>query len=234
MKLLPNLIATSLLLASSSAMANFHVNVGAISVMPNDDSSYLNTVETLAGLPVNSTQVSVDSNTQLGLTFDYDIDDNWTVELVAATPFSHDIEVKSTASAVNKLAAGSTKHLPPTLLMQYHFGSKEQAFRPFVGAGINYTIFFEEEVSGLDAALTGLDIISNDDHLTLDLDDSVGLALQAGFNYSLNKDWGIHAMASWADIDSDGEVKLNGNTIQKIDVQIDPTIVMVGLRYSFN
>ncbi|MBU2224852.1 MAG: OmpW family protein, partial [Gammaproteobacteria bacterium] len=113
-------------MTSASALANISVNVGAIQVAPNDSSSSLNVVEQVAGLPAGSTAVGVNNNTQLGLTIDYKIDNNWTMELIAATPFSHDITVKG--SAIDGLDIGNTKHLPPTLLAQYHFDLGDSKF----------------------------------------------------------------------------------------------------------
>ena len=48
---------------------------------------------------------------------------------------------------LNGVNAGSTKHLPPTVSLQYHFRGNERV-KPFIGAGLNYTIFFEEETRG--------------------------------------------------------------------------------------
>ena len=232
-----SLFTTSALVATlfaPAALADFHVNVGAINVNPNADSTYLNVVETVAGLPQNSSKLDVDSNTQLGLTFDYDLNDNWTLELIAATPFSHDITLDSTVGAVNGLDVGETKHLPPTLLAQYHFMDKQQAFRPFVGLGLNYTLFFSEKVSpALTDVLVATGAASAGDKVSLHLDDSVGIAIQAGFNYRLNDNWGVHAMVAWADIDTDAEVRINGTNVQSAKVNIDPMIFMLGARYSF-
>lgn len=219
-------------LFSPLALANFSVNVGAINVSPNDDSSYLNVVETVAGLPANSAKVGVNSNTQLGLTFDYALDEHWSVQLIAATPFSHNIKVKG--SAVDGLPVGKTKHLPPTLLAQYNFGSVNADFRPFVGAGLNYTVFFSEKVAPeLKDTLVAIGAAQAGDDVSLSLKNSVGVALQAGFNYKLSDNWGLHAMIAWADIDTDAMVKINGANVQPVDVSIDPTIVMLGLRYTF-
>ncbi|SEA61165.1 OmpW/AlkL family protein [Alkalimonas amylolytica] len=226
------LSAIAAALFSPLALANFSVNVGAINVSPNDDSSYLNVVETVAGLPANSAKVGVNSNTQLGLTFDYALDDHWSVQLIAATPFSHNIKVKG--SAVDGLPVGKTKHLPPTLLAQYNFGSVNADFRPFVGAGLNYTLFFSEKAAPeLKDTLVAIGAAQAGDDVSLSLKNSVGIALQAGFNYKLSDNWGLHAMIAWADIDTDAMVKINGANVQPVDVSIDPTIVMVGLRYSF-
>jgi outer membrane protein len=218
-------------LTSASALANISVNVGAINAAPNDSSTSLNVVESVAGLPAGSTAVGVNSNTQLGLTFDYQIDKNWTVELIAATPFSHDIEVEG--SAIDGLDIGNTKHLPPTLLAQYHFDLGDSNLDPFIGLGLNYTKFFDTSASGvLKNTLQALKVAKASDNLDLKLKDSWGLALQAGVNYKLDKNWGLHFMVSKMDIDTVGEVRLNGATIQSVDVQIDPLVVMAGVRWS--
>jgi outer membrane protein len=225
-------VAASLLLAASAANADIHVNFGAINVSPDESSNALNAVETVTGSAANSLFLGLDSNTQLGITIDYDYTDNIVFELVAATPFTHEIAVKS-SGALDGLAVGETKHLPPTLLAQYHFGTPADKFRPFVGAGVNYTVFFDEKVDSLDSALTGLSLIGESDELSLDLDASVGLALQVGANYELTEKWGIHAMAMWADISAEGDVKLNGSNLQKVDIDVDPLVLMIGARYTF-
>src|SRR5690554_6662541 len=111
-------LCAALGLTSVPALAEFSVNVGAISAIPSDSSSSLNVIEGVAGLPTDSTGVGVNNNTQLGLTFDYRLSSSWGLQLIAATPFSHDI---TGTGAIDGLKVGKTKHLPPTLLAQYHF-----------------------------------------------------------------------------------------------------------------
>ena len=222
----------SLLLAASAApaLANWSVNVGAISVAPQDSSGHLNVVETVAGLPANSTEVSVNNNTQLGITIDYQLNKNWTLELIAATPFSHDMAVKG--SAIDGLKVGKTKHLPPTLLAQYHFMPQHQRFDPFIGVGVNYTLFFDEKVDNqLVSALQALEVTTANDKVSLKAKNSFGLALQAGLNIKLTDTLGLHMMVSKIDIDTTGRVQVNGNTIQRVDLSIDPYVAMVGLRW---
>jgi outer membrane protein len=224
----------SLLFAASAApaLASWSVNVGAISVLPQDSSSHLNVVETVAGLPANSTEVAVDNNTQLGITVDYQLTKNWTIELIAATPFKHDVQVKG--SAIDGLPLGSTKHLPPTLLAQYHFDLGDSRFDPFVGLGLNYTNFFQEDVSGeLVSTLQALNVTDANDRVELKLKDSWGLAMQAGVNVKLADQWSAHLMLSKMDIDTEGRVLVNGTSIQSVDVTIDPYVWMIGARYSF-
>ena len=93
------LIATPF--AQADFLDNLSVNIGAINVNPDSGSSALNEIPT-AG-------VSVDSNTQLGITFDYTLNDNWVIELVSATPFSHDIAGTGVGS-IKGANIGKTKH----------------------------------------------------------------------------------------------------------------------------
>lgn len=224
----------SLVLAVSAApaLANWSINLGALTVAPQESSSHLNAVETLAGLPANSTELSVNNNSQLGISIDYQLNKNWTIELIAATPFSHDIQVKG--SAIDGLPVGSSKHLPPTLLAQYHFDLGDSRFDPFIGLGLNYTRFFQEEVSAeLVSTLEALDVTAANDKVELKLKDSVGLAMQAGVNIKLAQSWSAHLMLSKMDIETEGRVQVNGSTIQSVDVTIDPYVWMLAARYSF-
>ena len=175
--------------------------------------------------------MGVNTNTQLGLTVDYKVTPNWSVQLIAATPFSHDIKVKG--SAIDGLKVGKTKHLPPTLLAQYHFMPTNQTFDPFVGVGLNYTVFFDEQVDAqLEGALDALSVTGANDVVGLKLKSSFGLALQAGVNVKLTDSLGLHLMLSKMDIDTTGRVQVNGNTIQTVDVNIDPYVAMLGLRWT--
>ncbi|RUO55396.1 OmpW/AlkL family protein [Pseudidiomarina homiensis] len=230
-----SLIVSSLFiagLASPFAAADtFSVNVGAIGVMPNDDSASLPVIESVVGLDAGSTGVTVDENTQLGITFDYRLSPNWSLELVAATPFKHEIHG---TGAIDGLKIGETKHLPPTLLAQYHFTLSNDAIDPFVGFGVNYTTFFEEKISPeLGGVLTDLAVITADDEVELALSNSWGFALQAGVNIELADNWGLHLMVSRMAIDTVADVRINGATAESVAVDIDPTVAMFGIRYSF-
>lgn len=83
------------------------------------------------------------------ITFEYFVADNIGIELLASWPFKHDLELGG-----NKI--GATKHLPPTLSVQYHFTNTSQ-FTPFVGVGVNYTYFFDETLDGPGAPSIDLD-----------------------------------------------------------------------------
>lgn len=159
----------------------------------------------------NHPVVNVDDGVALGLAFSWFWTDNVAIEILAATPFSHDINLNADGTQV-----GETRHLPPTVSVQYWFPTNS-AFKPYVGAGINYTLFFDEETRG---ALEGVD---------LSLDGSFGLAAQLGADFELNDKWTIGANVRWIDIDTEAE--LDGTSIG--DVEIDPIVYGVTLGYRF-
>ncbi|HGS4731048.1 outer membrane protein OmpW, partial [Vibrio parahaemolyticus] len=182
---------------------DFVLRVGAASVVPNDSS------DKILG---SQEELKVDSNTQLGLTFGYMFTDNISLELLAATPFSHDI-------STDLLGLGDiadTKHLPPTLMVQYYFGEPQSKFRPYVGAGLNYTIFFDEGFNNK-AKNVGL--------TDLKLDDSFGLAANVGVDYMINDQWFLNASAWYANIETEATYKFGGAK-QKTDVKINPWVFM--------
>lgn len=230
MKTMLSAVTLGLGLLAAPAMAEFSVNVGAIGVIPSDSSSNLNVVESVANLPAGSTGVKVNTNTQLGLTFDYKFDKNWAVQLIAATPFSHDITGEG---SIDGLKIGKTKHLPPTLLGQYYFDVGNSNIQPFIGLGINYTNFFNTEAdAALVDTLVAIGAAGANDDVSIKLKNSWGLAAQAGVNVKLSDNWGIHFMVSKIDIDTRADVRVAGSTIQSVDVKIDPLVAMIGVRWT--
>ncbi|MDX2429213.1 MAG: OmpW family outer membrane protein [Xanthomonadales bacterium] len=158
----------------------------------------------------NHDVVSVESATSATINLSYMMTDVWAVEVLAAYPFKHDIEF------IDGTKVGSTKHLPPTVSLQYHFRPTEQ-FQPYVGVGINYTNFFSEKTQG---PLEGTD---------LNLGDSWGLAGQIGFDVMFNDDWFFNLDVRYIDIDT--KAKLDGVSIGK--VEIDPWIFGGHIGYRF-
>src|SRR5690554_6430215 len=86
-------------------------------------------------------QATLNNNTQLGLNFACMMTDKVAVELLGASPYEHDVAIKST-NAVDG-ALGKVKHLPPTLSAVYFPMDAGSAFQPYVGVGVNYTWFFD-------------------------------------------------------------------------------------------
>mgnify|MGYP005844178825 CR=1 FL=1 len=155
-------------------------------------------------------KVDADGALSPTITFEYFVADRIGVELLASWPFKHDLNL-------NGSGIGDTKHLPPTLSLQYYFTNKS-SITPFVGAGINYTYFFDENTSG---ALAGA---------SLDLDDSWGLALHAGADFALSEKSALRADVRYIDIETDANVGGVGN-IGK--VEIDPWVFNIAYVMKF-
>ena len=122
---------------------DFIGRVGVVTVDPDSSSSNLNS-NALGEL--DGAKVSVDSNTQLGLTVSYMFTDQIALGILGATPFKHNIEGDgSILGGAGKLA--ETKQLPPTITLQYFPMPSGSKFQPYVGVGVNYTNFFEEKTT---------------------------------------------------------------------------------------
>lgn len=221
--------ASLLALAIAAPLAHAHqagdiiVRAGAITVDPQESSSDI-WVGAL-GMDVAGTKATLDSDTQLGLNFAYMLTNNIGIELLAATPFSHDVGVKGMPGGFAGLNGklGSLKHLPPTLSVVYYPLDASSAFQPYVGAGINYTWFFDTKLSS-EAEGKGFS--------GLDMKDSWGLAAQVGMDYMLTDNIMLNAQVRYIDIDTTGTTNIFGDKV-KVDVDVDPFVYMVGLGYKF-
>ena len=162
-----------------------------------------------SGAPsIEVTEVS--NATSLAVNFTYMATDNIGVELLGALPFKHDISV----TGLGKVA--ETKQLPPTLILLYNF-APHSGVRPYAGAGINYTKFFDVNTTN---ALSGTN---------LDLDSSTGLAVEAGIDVDIDKEWFFNASLWHIDIDTTARSSVAGTA----DVTIDPWVYIVGIGRKF-
>lgn len=199
------------------------LRAGAITTAPNESSGDLK----FDGNKVSGTKATLDSDTQLGLNFAYMLTNNIGIELLAATPFEHDVKLKGTALDAANGKLGTLKHLPPTLSVVYYPLDHKAAFQPYVGAGINYTWIYDEHV-GSRASAAGFD--------NFRAKNSWGLAWQVGADYMLTDNVMINAQVRYVDIDTTAYVNNNavaGGTRAKVDVDVDPWVYMVGLGYKF-
>ena len=230
-----SVLAAAVMAVAPAAQAfeagDFVLRAGAVHVAPDDSSDSI----TVGGAPLLGagvdSKVSVDTNTQLGLRATYMVTNHLGLGVLGATPFKHNIN--GGGDLPGDLKLGETKHLPPTLTLQYFPMASSSAFQPYAGVGVNYTVFFEEKTSSnLDAALN---VASSE----LELDDSVGVAVEVGMDYMLSENFGLNAAIWWADINTDAKVKVldgNGDKVaetDKFEVEIDPMVYMVGFTYKF-
>ena len=213
-KLLTALIATA---AASIASVQAHeanelfVRIGAVNIAPNASSG-----EVLGG------RVDVDSAQGLGFSGTWFFSKHLGIELLAALPFEHDIKGSGVLAGLD---IGSTKHLPPTLSLQY-YPLDSDTFTPYIGLGLNYTVFFNESTSqALDTALGG--------DTDMSLDNSTGLAYQIGADWKISEKLFLNAAVWKIDIDTKAHISLDGTEAATVDVSIDPWVAMLGLGIKF-
>ncbi|WP_290517964.1 OmpW family outer membrane protein [Alcanivorax sp.] len=199
---------------------DFIVRMGGIKVAPDVSSDAFD-----SALPVvGGLEVDVDDDTQLGLTFAYMVTDSIGVELVGATPFTHDIILDTGGSGV---VIGETSHLPPTLLAQF-YAPQLGPVRGYLGAGVNYTLFFDDSIDDavVSPLLGGADV-------DVKLSNSVGFAWEVGADFLINENWLLNASVWNIDIDTEARLYVDDARVDKIDVEIDPWVYMVGVGYRF-
>lgn len=212
-------IAAAIIMSAPMALAyepgDFYVRVGASNVDPDDPNGDIDL--TVVDPALGKQDIEVDDAWSLTFTGSYQWKENWAVELLAAYPFEHDIELEDLGKV------GETKHLPPTLSLQYHFLPKGK-FQPYVGAGINYTIFFDDGPDGTLKDLGG----------DLEIDDnSFGLAGQIGADYMFNDRWFINADLRYISIETKAKVTIPNVGTIKEDVDINPWVYGLNIGYKF-
>ncbi|MEM7613301.1 MAG: OmpW family outer membrane protein [Pseudomonadota bacterium] len=196
------------------------VRGGLATVAPDASSSPL----VLDGGSIDGSEADVDNNTQIGLTAVYMMTDTFGLEVLASTPFSHDISAETGVLGLGEVAAGDTKHLPPTVSVLWFPAAPDSQWQPYLGAGFNYTLFFDEDVAGELEGVLGSG--------ELELDGSFGLALQGGVDYKFNDKWFANAAVRWIDIDTDAEFTF-GESRLTTEVEIDPLVYSLSIGYKF-
>jgi outer membrane protein len=187
-----------------SAKSPWQVRVRALGVIPNDEGS----VTGVAGSDLNySNSVTPE------LDISYFFTDNIAAELILGTTSSK-ITGAGSLAGVN---VGKTWLLPPTLTLQYHF-TDFGAFKPYVGAGVNYTFFYNESTQ------PGFSNLKVDHH--------VGAALQVGFDYMFDEHWGLNVDVKKLFLETNWSADMGGTPISG-KAKLDPWLVGAGVTYRF-
>lgn len=209
----PLLFAAMLPQAAHAEAGDWILRGRAILVTPTEDSGSI-----LPAFPGEGVSVSDSFAPEIDIT--YMASDHIGIELIAATT-RHEFSGRTgTTGGIGEL--GSTWVLPPTLTVQYHF-APEAPVRPYIGAGVNYTLFYSEDASnGLEAAVGATDV---------SLDDSWGFALQAGMDIDLNDNLFLNFDVKYLDIDTTARLRPTAIGPQSVDVDLDPFVVGIGLGF---
>lgn len=215
----PVLFISAAMLSSTPIMAyeagDILMRTGTASVNPEKSS---NDIDQVAGQAVKA-----NDNTQLGISATYMLTNQIGIEVLGATPFSHNITAKDGTLGAPGADIGEVKHLPPTISAQYYFLDNTSAIQPYVGGGLNITVFFDEK-AGKDAKALGYDKLS--------LDESYGLAVQAGVDYNINENMFVNASAMYAKIGTTATLEGSSGKLT-VDYDLDPMVYRVNFGYKF-
>ncbi|MEM6414995.1 MAG: OmpW family outer membrane protein [Pseudomonadota bacterium] len=219
-----NALHLSLALLASSALSvmtagsahadqgDFQLRLRGIIVAPTEESSAV-----LPSFP--DAEVGVTNGFSPEIDLSYFITNNIAAELIAATT-AHDIVGEGSLAG---LEIAETMVLPPTLTFQYHF-TPNGPIRPYVGVGVNFTAFYStDSTDALNNAIGTTDT---------DLDNSFGVAFQAGVDIPINDRWFVNADVKYIDIDTTATLT-TGNLVNTVDVNLDPIVAGIGIGVRF-
>jgi outer membrane protein len=192
--MLKQIALVALLGMSASVMAGeWQVKVGASALAPTSDTK------------LGTSTVEADSELGFTPSVEYFFNDNFSAELLLATPFNHDVLLDGAKVA-------KIKHLPPTITAKYNFKNSTR-FTPYIGVGGTAFVAWDEE------------------GVAKDVKEDFGFAGQVGFNFQPAdaKNWGVYADVRYAQLSP--EVTLTDGT--QFDLDIDPIVYTLGYSYKF-
>lgn len=189
----------------SASEKNMMVRLRGITVNPDESGT-----PTIIGGSVALSNESVPE-----VDFSYFFTENLALELILATA-SHEAGVEGNTNNTSSIDLGTVSLLPPTLTFQYHFNAEK--FKPYVGAGINYTHFYG---------------VNNGAVKSVEYDDTFGYALQVGTDYLIGDNLYLNFDVKKAFISTDVTVTTYTNTTVTADVDINPWIVGLGIGTRF-
>jgi outer membrane protein len=143
----------------------------------------------------------------------YFFTDNISAELILGTTYAN---VRGEGSIAGLGEIGKTWLLPPTLTLQYHF-TDFGAFQPYLGAGVNYTVFYNQSGKSADS---------------LDVKNTFGVALQAGFDYMFDEHWGANLDVKKIFLRPDFDATVGGANVSG-KAKLDPWLIGAGVTYRF-
>jgi outer membrane protein W/outer membrane protein OmpA-like peptidoglycan-associated protein len=215
--------------APGEQKGDFLVRVGLSQVNP--ESENLQPFGPLGGVPISTLVVDSDVSPTFDVTWMFH--NNFGVELLAAYPFTHGVDIKPYAGGKTRI--GYVDHLPPTLSLVWRPMDDKATLQPYVGIGANYTLFSSEELRG--DALSAVGLPAN---TKLSLDDSFGVAGVVGLDFfpGEEKKWFANVQVRYIQIESDAEITIptGGPVSGRVDlgtIDINPFVygVHFGRRF---
>lgn len=204
-------VAAGLALSGAAALAQDNIaKGGAILYQTHSRTTGIKGI----GIPPGA-DAEVGDATTLLLTYERMFDKNLGVEFVLGIPPTIKAKATGTVAFLGDDIL-SAKNVAPTVLVNYHFGQPGDTLRPYLGAGINYTRF-----TGIKSKLAP----------SVEMSDSVGLAVQAGLDYAIDRQWGLFASIAKVRVKSD--LVAVASTVLTTTIDFRPITYSLGVSYRF-
>ncbi|TAF08131.1 MAG: OmpW family outer membrane protein [Flavobacterium sp.] len=195
--------------SKSNEFKRWQVRLRAVGVAPDESAS----------IGIIGGDVAISNALIPELDFTYFFTENFAAELILGTA-KHDVQAINTAAGDVNL--GSVWLLPPTLTAQYHFyTSDKKVFKPYIGAGVNYTLFYN---------------VKSGDVADVSYDNALGYAAQLGFDLMLDETFFINLDVKRLFLSTDVSVdasNLAPGLIIPAEVDVNPWLVGVGVGMKF-
>lgn len=210
-----SLSALALLMASGSATAQesgWYLELGAAHVEFSEAARVA-----VAGNPIPESDAILSNNQTVAAGLGYRFDNNFSIIGVIGVPPTTKLKG---AGSLAGMDVGEVTYGPAFVTVNYHFPTTG-AFKPYIGAGINYTIIFDTE--------------DGDDISNFDADNTSGAVLRAGFEYRINDNHGFFVSANKILISTKatGTVPAFGGAPVSADIDLDPLIIHAGWALRF-
>ncbi len=189
--------------SSQSDFSRWQVRLRGLWVVPDISSTTLPTVGAKATNVSNSLIPELDIN--------YFFTPHISTELILGT-------TKNSVTGTGNLDLGSVWLLPPTLTLLYHF-TPNSLISPYLGAGINYTVFYGAKSGAVDS---------------IKYDNAFCVAFQAGMDINISKQWSINFDVKKIFLNTDVHITAApGENSETLNVKINPWIFGAGVGYKF-
>lgn len=206
--------------AEAAEEGDWLVRLGAMHFDPQSSSRPVTTPGSGA---LGSSGVGFDANSQVGLSLSYMLSNSWAVEATMSAPFEHDLSISGLdAYGLNTNNLGEVKQVSPGLSALYYFGTANSRFRPYLGAGFNYTTFFDDSLS--------TQVRSELDAQGLELDEHLAISARAGFDFRLGNGWFLNASVWRMNIDTNASFDSRFGRISTY-TEMDPWVYSISVGH---
>ncbi|TCK84025.1 OmpW family outer membrane protein [Paraburkholderia sp. BL9I2N2] len=221
--------------AQAQASGSTTLGIGWLRVMPQGNSDPT-VVESAGGMPVNQTisgtGAHVGASNAVSLTAEHLFTDHIGVAFLAGSPFTSDLI--GNGSWAHYGVIGQSKPLAPVIEVRYHFLPPEAKFRPFLGAGVNYTWYSHTRITN--GQFIG-DSCGPGCTTRASLSPSWNPVVEAGMSYALSKHWSINASVTYIPLSTtlttNATTAVGTEIVTKMRIATNPLITHLDIAYTF-